>query len=98
MNNGVKMENGIQEKLEEFLKHELEDFGIEYKIVYEDGTCYVDFKSEMGNESTAYFSVENDNLRIDMFDDHWETIKWWDWSVKHFWIKIAPEIWPTSGS
>lgn len=89
-------------ELKELLDRELEDFGIGYEInqtieyeimqndaYYEDEIHWeVKFKFA-GNEVFRYAQFKyEDVLEIEIGEDSWYEVKWWETSVKYLWIAI----------
>lgn len=51
------------------------------------------FNNNSNNISIRYGWVKKNGLHIEMEENSWEHIKYYNSSVKYFWIKVAPELW-----
>ena len=81
--------------VEDFIDHALSDHEdlkkAEYTVEEEyrgDVFIQVEFTDKFSPSSSLLFKVgkegEND-LHINIYEDNWEQVKWWDTSLVHFW-------------
>lgn len=91
--------------LENFLNSELDDYGLSWEYAERDDDekkyeiriilngeekCVESFKID---ETSNYRCNKYDALFNEMGDDYWQEINEYDYCVKYFWMKVAPEIW-----
>lgn len=87
------MEGKFKEELESFLESECDDYGMSFTVEYNGDTASVVVSSEYnGRCIDLEFKYENRELLMEMYDGHWETVRWWDWQVKYFWMKVSPVL------
>ena len=84
-----------KELLEKFLSDELEDYSyFRYEIKEsnygEEDWFSVEFHTEFTNKffNSIEFKVENDTVYLELSEDSWEKVEYWDWTVKYFWMKL----------
>ena len=93
------MNDKFVKRLTEFLDSECDDYGLNYswewnsdteccevEITRYDYKAYVEFK----------YNEKADDLSIEMGEDSWYETREFDYSVKYFWMMIAPEVFPTN--
>lgn len=91
-------------KLTEFLDSEINDYSLAYEIgpIDDDGTIevttwrYGDNKNIIHEKTknSTYWRWNNDNksIEIEMGEDSWYEVKYYDWQVKYFWMMVAPYL------
>lgn len=91
------MSNKFSKKLTEFLDYECDDYGLEYSWEYCEDTdsCEVTITrlSYMACASFKY-NYKDDQLSIELGEDSWYNVNYYDWSVKYFWMVISPGVFP----
>jgi len=91
------MNNEATEQLNELLESELNDFGFEYKWEWcEDSQCFdVEIEPNYYPEESVLIQIkyEDEKLKIELSEDCWYEIRFWDSSIKYFWMKLSPLIW-----
>jgi hypothetical protein len=95
------MNSKFQELLYEYLQMECSDYEIFYTWEWNNDLeqCEVNILSNGSNEiQTTVNFRQNDkgNLEIETGEDVWKETFWFDTSVKYFWIKVAPAIFPNN--
>ena len=85
--------NEFVPKLEEFLDSECDDYGIDYQYELENNYASVDLSLHGEVKTTVYFKHENRQLYINMGEDSWYKVDFFDRTVKYFWVKVAPDLW-----
>ncbi len=93
-NKGYKMNKKFKKRLTDFLDSEVKDYEIKYKIESEEeygcaielekynNICYLSFQ----------YIPEKDELELEMNDSNFEVVREFDWTVKYFWMLVAPSI------
>jgi len=93
------MEKRFIERLEEFLDSEATDYGMTYKYKKDDDESFVTVKIELEHQPEKSVEVyikyneEKDDLSFELYEDCWETIREFDWTVKYFWMYVSPKLW-----
>lgn len=86
-----------QEKLKEFLESEFSDYSFDWKIERvedydEDGQIHfeVNYFNPAGSSHTLhfYYDTEKEDLFICMYEDIFQMVRFYDWSVKYFWMQV----------
>ncbi len=83
------------EQLTALLDSECEDYGIKYDYELEENHAEVTI-SLNGLVARISFKYVDGTLYIDRYEDAWEKIAEYDWTVKYLWMIIAPALWPTN--
>lgn len=89
-----------KEKLVEFLHQEVGDYSWEYEIELTeeyDGSEYYSVKiyNEWSNwekqkiwKWEVDFRVSEEKIEVCIYEDHYEDVEYFEWTVKYFWIAL----------
>lgn len=89
------MNKKFVERLTEYLDSECSDYGMIYDWEWNEDTEHCEVEVTGGEKSVCLFfsyNEENDELSIDMGEDCYEVTREFDYTVKYFWIKVAPDL------
>ena len=98
------MNDKFAKKIEKFLLSECSDYDLEYKWEFspdENGVNVTIFRNKDCHnpfEEIFFFQYdeENEELKIEMYEDSFETVTNFDWRVKFLWMKLAPYAFPAN--
>ncbi len=85
------------DKLKEFLESELDDYSFNWTIkrdidydADERIAFEVDYTNPFDNtyELQFYYDIKEDDLYICKYEDIYELTRWWDSSVRYFWMLV----------
>ncbi len=95
------------EKLELFLSIECDDYDINVEILHNEqdpGKAYVTLSR---NEHSVdldfrYLSIRynfigdeyHDDIEMCLYEDRYEIVREYDWTVRYFWMKVSPYLFP----
>lgn len=84
----------FRKELQEFLDSEATDYFMFYTdIKYHRLEASVTiFRNDRSIDLEFRYS-END-LQLYMSEDHWETVEYYSYTVKYFWMLVAPVLFP----
>lgn len=93
------MNKEFAELLEEYLSSECGDYSMSYTWKWDDDSeCVVaTIKSTLNNnekEVLFRYDEKERNLLIELSEDSWYETAEFEWSVKYFWMLVAPALWP----
>jgi hypothetical protein len=96
------METNIPEILKDYLDSECDDYGMNYLVEFNED--YDQFEAtikcnETNNQKVVNFRVTEDKqgdpvLTIELSEDSWYETAEYDYTVKYFWMLVAPAIFP----
>ena len=82
-------------KIKELLENELSDYSFwqysEPEVIEEyDGWKYyqIEIFDHTTKTKTLYFRENYEKLQIDLSEDSWYDIEYFDWTVKYFWMAL----------
>jgi len=87
-------------EVEEFLNYELNDYSqFNYTIIVEEiyrehvymVVSIVNDYTKKRDEYSFRYNISEGQLELDMHEDCWELVQWWESSVRYFWIKF--DLW-----
>ena len=94
------MNDKFVKRLEAYLKSECNAYSIRYSYEWNEDTecCEVCISDEIREELNTvlnfrYNKVEND-LMVELSEDCFCTTREFDWTVKYFWMLVAPALFP----
>lgn len=91
----VKMNKDFSEKLKEYLDSECDDYDLSYKWDWiEDCNFCEVIVTRLDYTSCINFKYENNDLAIELSEDSYYKTRWWESSVKYFWMLISPDLFP----
>ncbi len=93
----MNKKNAGEEKLKNFLNNECNDFDLEYEIEWVED--YDNFEAVVSREDkkvSVFFKYNENtkNLSIELSEDSYYVTEHFDWTVKYFWMLIAPALFP----
>jgi len=91
------MSKEFSDKLTEYLDSECGDYGLSYKWKWcEDlNWCEVIITSDMSRniaEINFRYNKKSSDLEIELSEDSFYITREYDWSVKYFWMLVAPKL------
>lgn len=97
------------QKLEAFLSSECDDYGIISETTFDDislNTAHVALKRNgnsvdlkfryIPNRHTPLHDEVHDDIALCMYEDCYEIVREYDWTVRYFWMKVAPYLFPVN--
>jgi len=94
------MNDKFNKRLEEYLSSECGDYDMTYTWKWNEDTacCEVQVKrddySQLSTELNFRYNEKNDDLEIELSEDSFYTTREFDYSVKYFWMLVAPALFP----
>jgi hypothetical protein len=93
------MNSEFLNRLKEYLDSECDDYGLDYKWEWiEDcNWCEVTITRDVPNVTKTInfkYNSNNDDLEIELSEDSFYATREFDYTVKYFWMLIAPAIFP----
>ncbi len=92
------------EKLESFLSSECDDYDIEFSIMPYDeaysGKLYTILKRHEQSVDLIFryqlfrYQPEYNDIEMCLYEDHYEIVREYDWTVRYFWMKVSPYLFP----
>ena len=95
------MNQKFASRLDTFLKSECSDYDLTYSWEWvEDYGCVEAIIGRDGTKQSKTvrfkYDYKNDDLRIELCEDSYYVTREFDQTVKHFWMLIAPTIFPNA--
>lgn len=96
------MNENFEKRLKEYLDSECDDYDMGYFIDKDDTSefwCQVQiFRNDSGNTKWVNFKYDEtkDVLLIELSEDSFYETKEYDYSVKYFWMLVAPALFPNN--
>ena len=92
------MNKEFAELLEAYLASECGDYSMSYTWRWDEDCQWAvaTIKNTMNNaekDVNFRYDEENRNLLIEMSEDYWYETAEFDWTVKYFWMLVAPALW-----
>lgn len=94
------MNDKFVNRLEEYLASECSEYSIQWSWEWNEDTecCEVCISDELREDLNTvlnfrYDKVEDD-LSIELSEDSFYTTREFDWTVKYFWMQVAPALFP----
>jgi hypothetical protein len=94
------MNNKFSERLEEFLASECSDYDLKYSWEWDEDCnwCVVKIARDINplreTELCFRYNQIKDELLLQMYEDSYETVREYDYTVKYFWMILSPRIFP----
>lgn len=95
------------ERLDSFLGSECDDYGISVEILREGTEPYRAHVVLRRNEYSIdlefrYRPIQydflddgyHDDIELCLYEDHYEAVREYDWTVRYFWMKVSPYLFP----
>ena len=84
----------MNEKLKEYLDSECSDYDMSYEVEYDESNeQYVATISRFDKCVDIIFRInKNQNLKIELSPDSWYETEEFEWTVKYFWMLVAPKL------
>jgi hypothetical protein len=91
------MDNNFEKRLEEYLSSECNDYSMDYSWKWNEnaGYCEVEIARYDYRACVNFkYNMTNNTLSVDMDDDNFYETSEFDWTVKYFWMIVAPSLFP----
>ena len=90
------MNKRFVEELEEYLSHEINDYGLNYTWEWCEDTacCVVTIFSniEPNNNTDINFRFDGVDLKIELSEDSFYVTRWHDKTVKYLWMLVGAKL------
>jgi len=95
------MNKKFVEKLTEYLDSECSDYDMSYNYEWcqDSESCEVDISNDRADLKACLrfrYNEEKDELLIELSEDAWYETEHFNWTVKYFWMLVAPKLFPSN--